>query len=102
MKLYASWLPSDSFMQDMELFCPEEGASWRVTLITEPAVSPMGQIMTIARDRECNMQRLLLESCLEALDSHHYESQLCWAELPRLLNEVIYSNNRGEERFAGC
>ena len=31
----------------------------------------------------------------------NYESQLCWAELPRLLNEVKYSNTGGEERFAG-
>lgn len=46
----------------MELFRPEEVALWSVTLITEPAVSPFGQIMTIARDRDCNVQRLLLES----------------------------------------
>ena len=31
----------------------------------------------------------------------YYESQLCWAELPRLLNEVKYSNIRGEERLGG-
>ena len=26
----------------------------------------------------------------------NYESQLCWAELPRLLNEVKYSNQNAE------
>ena len=30
---------------------------------------------------------------------HNYESQLCWAELPRFLNEAKYSNIRGEQRF---
>ena len=32
----------------------------------------------------------------------YYESQLCWAELPRLLNEVKNRNTGGEWRFRGC
>ena len=30
--------------------------------------------------------------CATRLYPIYYESQLCWAELPRLLNEVKYSN----------
>ena len=29
----------------------------------------------------------------------YYERQVCWAELPGLLNEVKYSNVPGEQRF---
>ena len=48
-----------------------------------------------------NLSSIAFALQLDYIALYNYESQLCWAELPRVLNEVKYSNTGREERFAG-
>ncbi|CAK9105836.1 unnamed protein product [Durusdinium trenchii] len=47
-------------------FYPEEAAACSITLVTDPATSPTGQIMTIARDGEGALERVFLDNQLPA------------------------------------
>eukprot|EP00434_Breviolum_minutum_P005490 symbB.v1.2.004839.t1/scaffold279.1/size242841/24 len=47
-------------------FVPEEAAACSVTLITEPSMSSAGQVMSVARDAEGTLERIILEHQLPA------------------------------------
>ncbi|CAJ1416250.1 unnamed protein product [Effrenium voratum] len=51
-------------VSDMLLCYPEEGAVCSVSLVAEPATSPTGQIMTIARDGDGTLERVFLDNQL--------------------------------------
>ena len=63
-----------------------------------------GPVAAGQRMRETQCRASILHTvymCVYRDCTVYCESQLCWAELPRLLNEGKYSNVAGEQRFLG-